>query len=305
MPAFSTHYIFARELVPWLEAEKKASLNIDALYLGAQGPDIFFFHRALPWMSGKSLRKTGSALHRAKPEFIFENMRRYAELSERKDTVLSYILGFIMHYALDRVCHPYVYALQNRLTDDKLIANEHTAHNVIEFAMDSYLLKKRLGIPEPHKFSTSGIINLSKADRDEIASLLRFVIREVLMQDIGTQAVTAIDDTEYVQKISFDPHRIKNAVISVAELPLALITGGYKLSAMLKPKDLEKAKKYGNIYKEMWKSPYSNEERYESFEELFEIAQTEAKQMIESFLNGADCKEITQNISFLTGVEIR
>lgn len=305
MPAFSTHYIFAKELMPWLKTESKASINSDALYLGTQGPDIFFFHRILPWMIGKSLRKTGSALHRAKPELIFESMRRYAEISERKDTILSYILGFIMHYALDRVCHPYVYALQNRLTENKLIANEHTAHNVIEFAMDSYLLKKRLGIPEPHKFRTSGIINLNEADKEEIASLLRFVIKDVLIQDIGTQAVTAIDDTEYIQKITFDPHRIKNAVISAAELPLALITGGYKLSAMLKPKDLEKAQKYGNIYREMWESPYSNEERYESFEDLFERAQTEAKQMIKGFLNGADCKEITQNISFLTGVEIK
>ncbi|MCH5321943.1 MAG: hypothetical protein J1E36_09275, partial [Eubacterium sp.] len=81
MPAFSTHYIFAKELVPFLKETADFEVNEDAVFLGTQGPDIFFFHRILPWMNGKSLRKYGSMLHRSKPEILFENMRKYCEIS--------------------------------------------------------------------------------------------------------------------------------------------------------------------------------------------------------------------------------
>ena len=111
MPSYSTHCIFARELLPQLYS------YVDfALMVGTQGPDIFFFHRAFPWMPGKSMRKIGSALHRSKPADILEAMRYYcSKLSGQKDIAKSYVNGFIMHYALDRLCHPYVYSLQYKI----------------------------------------------------------------------------------------------------------------------------------------------------------------------------------------------
>ena len=77
MPAYSTHYIFAKELKDTIENQVDFKLDEAAYYIGTQGPDIFFDHRIMPWMLGKSLRKTGSKLHRAKPSEIFENMREY------------------------------------------------------------------------------------------------------------------------------------------------------------------------------------------------------------------------------------
>lgn len=49
MPAFSTHYIFAKELMERLKGTVDFTVCENAVYIGAQGPDIFFFHRALPW----------------------------------------------------------------------------------------------------------------------------------------------------------------------------------------------------------------------------------------------------------------
>ena len=53
MPAFSTHYIFAKELMERLKGTVDFTVCENAVYIGAQGPDIFFFHRALPWQRGK------------------------------------------------------------------------------------------------------------------------------------------------------------------------------------------------------------------------------------------------------------
>ena len=67
MPAYSTHYIFAKELKDTIENQVDFKLNEAAYYIGTQGHDIFFDHRILHSKLCKSLRKTGSNLHIAKP----------------------------------------------------------------------------------------------------------------------------------------------------------------------------------------------------------------------------------------------
>ena len=95
MPAYSTHYIFAKELKDKIENQVDFKLDEAAYYIGTQGPDIFFDHRIMPWMLGKSLRKTGSKLHRAKPSEIFENMREYISKSSQIEIAKSYATGFM------------------------------------------------------------------------------------------------------------------------------------------------------------------------------------------------------------------
>lgn len=304
MPAFSCHYMFAKELMPYIKDTADFNVNEAAVFFGTQGPDIFFFHRIFPWMPGKSLRKTGSALHRAKPSDIFESMRTYCEQSGRKDIAQSYIYGFILHYALDRTCHPYVYSVQNEITKRHRFTNPHTAHNIVEFSMDSYLLNKRLGIENPAKFDTAETLSSNNDVISEIGKLLSYSVTKITGTKITcTQAETALRDTKYVQKICLDKYAVKRAFLSVAETVAAPFSKNYKFTAMLRPGDLEKAKKYANIEKKMWQSPYCKGKRYESFEELFETAKKDAERMIVSFQSGENCKTFTDNLSFLTGVE--
>lgn len=304
MPAFSTHYIFAKELVPFLKETADFEVNEDAVFLGTQGPDIFFFHRILPWMNGKSLRKYGSMLHRSKPEILFENMRKYCEISNEPSIAKSYTYGFILHYALDRNCHPYVYFLQNKITDVHKLTNPHTAHNTIEFSIDSYLLNKRFGIKEPVKFNTAEIITDDKNVIEEVGRLLEYIVPKTIGKEISAkQGETAITDIKYIQNLTLDSKGCKKKILSVFETICAPFSLNYKFTAMMRPKDLEKAKKYVNIEKRKWKSPYSDNFRNESFEELFELSKADAKRMIISFLQNKSCKEITENKSFLTGVE--
>lgn len=60
MPAYSTHYLFAYELMDEVKKNVNFAIDEQAVYIGTQGPDIFYDHRILPWMCGKSLRKVGS-----------------------------------------------------------------------------------------------------------------------------------------------------------------------------------------------------------------------------------------------------
>lgn len=306
MPSFSSHYIFAKEMIPFLNNTADFKINEEAVLFGAQGPDIFFFHRTFPWMIGKSLRKCGSKLHRAKPAVLLENMRKYCKISKKPEIAKSYIYGFLLHYALDRNCHPYVYFYQNKITSKNKLTNPHTAHNIIEFSMDTYLLSKRLSIMNPSKFNTAYTVGSNPAVIAEIGMLLEYVIPRTIGQKVSSkQAETALKDLKEIQKMSFDPIGYKKILLTPLEIIAAPISGNFKFTAMMRPKDLEKAKKYGNICNDKWQSPYSSEIRSESFEQLFEFSKTDAIQMLTKFIKGTDCREITENKSFLTGVEVK
>ncbi|MGN0521444.1 MAG: zinc dependent phospholipase C family protein [Eubacterium sp.] len=305
MPAFSTHYIFAKEMMPFLKEISDFELNEDSVYFATQGPDIFFFHRVFPWMPGKSLRKAGSLLHRAKPAEIIDAMREYEKISENPDLAKSYIYGFILHYALDRKCHPFVYSLQNKIVEKSPVTNPHTAHNTIELAMDSLLLHNRLGFDNPLLFNMGKTVSSDKNVIAETARLYEFIFPLVLNKNIGkAQIETALKDTKSVQNTLFDDKRIKRAIITPIEIIISPFTNNFKFTAMFKPKDLEKAKKYGNINNCEWISPYSNEIHNESFEQLFDLAKNEASAMISNYSKGDTGINITNNISFLTGVEV-
>lgn len=306
MPAFSTHFIFAKEMMPFLKETADFNINEDAVLLGSQGPDIFFFHRVFPWMLGKSLRKYGSALHRAKPGILFENMRAYCKISDKPDIAKSYTYGFILHYALDRNCHPYVYYLQNEITKRHRLTNPHTAHNTVEFSMDTYLLNRRMGITAPERFDTSAAVNTDRYITEETGRLLKYTVSKTIGKEMTQmQGEAAVRDTKYVQKVSFDPKGIKHAVLAPVEIIISPFSRNFKFTAMMRPKGLEKAEKYANINNGKWKSPYADGDRTESFEDLFELSKKDAKQLVTAFQEGKDCKVITENKSFLTGVEVK
>ena len=93
MPAFCTHYILASEEMSNLHriaAESGFKLCENAVYIGSQGPDIFFFHRTFPWQKGKPLRAAGSAMHRAKFGDILDRFADYIKASTEPDIAKSY-----------------------------------------------------------------------------------------------------------------------------------------------------------------------------------------------------------------------
>lgn len=306
MPAFSTHYIFACEMLPYMKELADFQVNDDAVFIGTQGPDIFFFHRVFPWMPGKSYNKAGSALHRAKPSVILSAMREYCSSCDNKDVAKSYVYGFILHYCLDRKCHPYVYSLQDKITKAHKHANPHSVHNTIEFSADSYLLDKRAGSKNQYLFKTSDVITSSPDISLEIGKAWEYILpKSVGMNITAKSASFAVGDTKRAQKILFDRYSIKQTALYPIQTITAPILKNFKLTSMFRPKDLEKAKKYVNINNERWSSPFSRQIFCDSFEELFEKAIDDAKTMLFEFQSGEDCRKITGNISFLTGVEVK
>lgn len=311
MPAFATHYLFLEEIKEQLEKEFDFKLDYKVAGVGTQGPDIFLFHRLWPPVTiYKALFGTASRIHSEKPDKLFEAFAEYHEESENPHIARSYIYGFILHYALDRNCHPYVYAFQNQITD----ANKHihplAAHNQVEHAVDTYLLYNRKGIYPPSLFNPDETFTSDEKELNEIAELMHFVIKKCYKKDVEkAEIVRAVTDTAKLQATLSDKKGGATRLAHAIERPLGPVTGYFKLSASIKPKDLDLAQRYANERGKEWTSPYSGVTSTESFEELFEKAKPDAIKLIKGFNEILEGKktgyDVTGNISFLTGIEVK
>ncbi|MDE6110689.1 MAG: zinc dependent phospholipase C family protein, partial [Eubacterium sp.] len=241
MPAFSTHYIFAKEMMDTLKEIADFKINENVVFIGAQGPDIFFFHRAFPWQLGKPLRKLGSLLHRKKAGILLNKLSEYCRKNE-SSIAKSYAFGFILHYSLDRICHPYVYYLQNKITEKQPEFNPHSAHNIIELSLDSLMLSLHLNIEKPTLFETESTIKINENELAEISDEIAF------LADISSEnAKTAILDMKNMQHLLLDKNGKKKKAAMKLEKMASPFTKNFLLSSYFRTNDLEKAKIYANI----------------------------------------------------------
>lgn len=141
MPAQYTHQIYAETLLSLLPEEERARISdLPAYYLGAQGGDVFYFLRLVTPGGGN----LGKYLHNTDVYGFFSEM--LASLRRGGGAAaLSYAAGYVTHYALDTVFHPFVYG-----TTEKLIAAHPKSrirwHAYIESDIDSHFIRKLRGI---------------------------------------------------------------------------------------------------------------------------------------------------------------
>ena len=142
MPAYLTHRAAGERVLEKLK--KDAIGNVPAFYLGCQGPDILYFRNYVPWRSGQDSFWLGVAMHSEKTRELLRNAldftRRYHDGG--REELVSYIAGFIAHYAIDKNAHPFVY---------KETKNDSHVHHKLEFMWDSFTAKEQWGI-EPEQY---------------------------------------------------------------------------------------------------------------------------------------------------------
>ena len=141
MPAVYAHRRFGEEVISYLPPSFQKGIEPyrEAFLLGTQGPDVLFYHRPL---KSNSLRKKGSAMHRAtgKSFFLRQSHRLLIEKLVKKggdgyipdSADAAYITGFLCHYLLDVHLHPTVYELEDT----------GVPHGRIESELDKAMLRK-------------------------------------------------------------------------------------------------------------------------------------------------------------------
>lgn len=135
MPAILSHYSFA---LPFASH----SSYPEAMLVGSQGPDPFFFFGQLPWKkraNQKGVDAFGRNLHHIDITDIYASLLDYAYSSSEKELLLSYIKGLFLHFALDRACHPFVFPRAGFSSDPILGKKFSAAHCLYETMVDSLI----------------------------------------------------------------------------------------------------------------------------------------------------------------------
>lgn len=136
MPAVITHELVAREAAELLSDPLREQVFRARGYyfLGAQGPDLFFFLRPL----FKRESNLGKLLHRTHVCDWFEAMLRalHGFAGEDFEACFSYALGFCSHLAADTVFHPFVYNFLKETDAPRDV------HQEIESDWDAYFLRE-------------------------------------------------------------------------------------------------------------------------------------------------------------------
>lgn len=116
MPAFYSHFSFGIEGYKYIEDRELKRLvkrHRSVFTLGLLGPDLFFYYLPDVLLGSK---KPAMVMHEYKTGRFMEELLKACERlqGEEQQIAYAYIAGFIGHYAMDTVCHPYIYEMASR-----------------------------------------------------------------------------------------------------------------------------------------------------------------------------------------------
>ncbi|SMC47166.1 zinc dependent phospholipase C family protein [Papillibacter cinnamivorans] len=167
MPACAAHYQFGQDVLHRLDEHwKSCALAHKREYdIGLQGPDPFFYYK--PYRRNEVVRY-GEERHG------LPACRMFVPILEKvhEGAALSYMMGLICHYSLDKTCHPYVFA--HCKTIDQ--------HEQMESAFDRQILSAR-GWTEPRYLC----LNPDGLDYPAMASLWPGMDGETLRKCVKSQ----------------------------------------------------------------------------------------------------------------------
>ena len=204
MPNIWTHIFFAEDACHSLSYDIHHSPYKHALFLGAQGPDPFFYYRFWPWLSTqKTGHDIGNALHTKECGSFL--MHLIEKANKQSEETKAYVTGFITHHFLDRHTHPYIHYRAGY---------QGSKHQALETIIDTKIALKHRQM-EIWKHPAYAEIYVGKTLPPAILYLLDEAIRK-FYPDLSFQTTdiqTAYQDMITAQKLFSDPSGLKNKLL--------------------------------------------------------------------------------------------
>ncbi|MCR5145064.1 MAG: zinc dependent phospholipase C family protein [Lachnospiraceae bacterium] len=174
MPGFTTHYLFGKNTKE--EIDNKDILTIINKYeksfnIGLQGPDIFFYYVPAHLDSNRNI---GNVMHDTTTHEYFQNLisaRNELSSPEQQEMADAYILGFIGHYSLDTICHPYIYHKSNYMENKDAKLKDFGNHVSLETDIDKTMLRTYLD-KKPTDFSPGETIDIGSNELKVISNVI-------------------------------------------------------------------------------------------------------------------------------------
>jgi hypothetical protein len=141
MPGYVTHYIFGRDMYEKLNDPvlKNNLYKNRAVYaLGHQGPDIFFYYLPAYVLHGHNL---GDMAHTENTGTFYAALLESRSIFKKPEDLQianAYLEGFLGHYILDSICHPFIYGRTHYKKNDR---GYFSRHAYLETEIDTSLLE--------------------------------------------------------------------------------------------------------------------------------------------------------------------
>jgi hypothetical protein len=272
MPSLLTHQFFATQCIEFFKEKFPYLLDhYSVVTLGAQGPDPLFFYGHAPFSKRhhtEDVNQLGSLLH-AEPQRLIDLISTIDK--DLTSIELSYLFGALTHYILDRTVHPYVFFHTGFNHDGQLVPPFQGAHAKFEVALDVAVKQHyRLESSLYHPSVTLGI-------SDEVFAIIdAFYVKAYPAKFQKGIIEASIKDMQRTYAFLYHASKLKKGFVR-------LLTGKKSLPFnLIHPKKLTHTlvESLLNNNKLPYQHPVTAEVFYHSFEDLFNLAFEDMKQLM-------------------------
>lgn len=153
MPSTYAHYRMGQEVRNSLEKTERNVIEAypELFFIGLHGPDILFYYN--PLISNR-INRIGYGMHERPGKEFFQHAAKVIKKHRENPAYLSYVYGFICHFALDETCHGYI---------DEKIKESGISHSEIEVEFDRMLMIKDGHDPVRHRLTDHIVPSMENA----------------------------------------------------------------------------------------------------------------------------------------------
>lgn len=283
MPSVITHHLLAEQVYNDCRLNK---VDKQAFLLGALGPDFFYSS------ANGNFAELGSLFHHSNALTTLNTLLKSA--ADIDSTSYAFALGFLTHYALDSVVHPYVLSLVEEMLPMYPQATEHTLHDKIETNLDVIILRSKTG-KLPSEVILKELIPQDNSLLDSVCNLLSQAVATLFEREISSAEVKTIygEYRKFLSKYQ-DNTGIKKPFYKRLEILKGIPPiHTSRIRSIMEDDDID----YSNSSKTEW--AYKGIKSCADFFEMFENAAELSSKLIAVALNGQSIEPQVGKIGFI------
>ena len=274
-----------------------------AFLLGSQGPDpLYFGYGRAPL----GTVKLGRMMHTQQPARLLAMLAQAPVPLEgaQRDIARAYAHGFIMHYLLDSMVHPLVFAHIEALCHagvEGLDENDnHVVHHYIERELDEMVLFTKRNMTVRDFKPTNTILAATPAVLAAAQQVHAFLGTTVYGMQISPPSFArALATYRLQQRLTWTPTGVKSVMFEKLETLFA--RHSYVRSISMRPVERESTW-LANPDHEEWTNPFTGQISTDSFWDIYEAALGRAESVVRQFdapgFDEAQARAITSELNF-------
>lgn len=302
MPAIAAHYLFGRRMLERLgDDEFTTGDDACAFLLGNQGPDPLYGLVITPVQRPWS--KLSGRMHSALGSESIDVLLRACTRMEGHDRSVAeaYVKGYICHFTLDSLVHPFVYAWEQALVNAGVEGlgpeMHHHVHAWVEADIDASLMRRYRPLFDKELRADidalrAGFDVLHVIDELYAAAAPAFNMR--VPRNVFTQGMVCYRLS--MRTMRSDPGAAARLVLRGVEKVLRQPESIVK--AMSVRKGVGAISGWENDEHWPWANPFTNQESTDSLDDLFHRAYAEACEAIDAMNAGGRVLQALEPINF-------